>query len=137
MSFEDLPENWTEMPLTSQPLAADAVDLLISEKDRARSTMLLLPCDARGVAYPTPVLIGEIDWHVGPSERREMLEALASLQLESALVAASSRHRLSDAVVAAWATDLQEIFDDAGTWLLGFFSVWPLTVEPVALRLRA
>ncbi|GAB3193143.1 hypothetical protein [Nesterenkonia suensis] len=137
MSFHELPENWTEMPLTSQQLAADVVDLLISEKDRAQETMLLLPCDARGVAYPVPVLIGETDWRVDPTERREMLEALASLQLESALMAASSHRRLPDDVIAAWATDLQEVFADAGTQLLSFFSVWPSTVEPVAMRLTA
>lgn len=35
MSFDDLPENWSDLPLDSPGLAADVADLVVSHRDRS------------------------------------------------------------------------------------------------------
>lgn len=46
MSFQDLPKNFRELPLTDPVLAADVVDLVCSEYNRAQGCLMVLICDA-------------------------------------------------------------------------------------------
>lgn len=131
MSFEDLPQNWTDMPLSTPGLAVDVVDLVLKESDRAQRAMLLLPCDEHDVGYPTPIVIPDTDWFVGHDERREMLAALASLGLPSVVAAVSAPQRLPAEVVERWHTDFHAALTAANTRLIGFFTAWPNTVEQV------
>lgn len=134
MSFEDLPPNWTELPLSTPGLAGDVVDLVLSESLRAENTMLLLPCDERDVGYPTPVILGDTDWFVAEDKRREMLDALAGIDLPSVVLALSSPHRLPTEVVDKWHTDAQAAFSEVNTRLIGLFTAWPSTVNEVQTR---
>lgn len=131
MSYEDLPQNWTELPLSTPGLAVDVVDLVLKESMRAEDTLLLLPCDENDVAYPAPIAIAEVDWTAPEAERREMLTAFASIGLSSVVAAVSSRDRLPEELVRRWHADLESAFSGGGTRLIGFFSAWPLTVEEV------
>ncbi|HMT51534.1 MAG TPA: hypothetical protein PKC36_15445, partial [Dietzia sp.] len=70
MRFDDLPENWTSLPLDDAPLASGVIDLVIGYRDRQRDTMLILPCDQHDVAVPRPILIGEIDLELLETTRR-------------------------------------------------------------------
>jgi hypothetical protein len=45
MSFLDLPETWTDRPLSDPTTAADVVDLLVNLGDRHRGTLTVVLCD--------------------------------------------------------------------------------------------
>ncbi|MFI6674714.1 hypothetical protein [Kribbella sp. NPDC050470] len=45
MSFQDLPQTWTDHPLSDPARAADVVDLLVSLGDRHRGTFTVILCD--------------------------------------------------------------------------------------------
>ncbi|MEV0282950.1 hypothetical protein AB0H36_02410 [Kribbella sp. NPDC050820] len=45
MSFQDLPQTWTDHPLSDPTRAADVVDLLVSLGDRHRGTFTVILCD--------------------------------------------------------------------------------------------
>lgn len=132
MSFEDLPQDWTAVPLTSPRVAGAVVDRVLSEKLRAEDTLLLISCDERGVAYPPPILISETDWQADGQERREMLEVLAALGVPSIVVAFSSSRPVPSGVVDAWHADVDAAFAAAGTRLLGVFTAWSHTVRSVS-----
>lgn len=131
MTFEELPPNWSTLPLSTPRLAADVVDLVLSESLRTQNTMLLLPCDEHDVPYPAPVVLSGTDWSAHGEERREMLKALATIGVSSAVVAASSAHQLPADVISRWHADAEVAFSSVNTRLIGFFSVWSHSVEKV------
>ncbi|WP_344217403.1 hypothetical protein [Kribbella sancticallisti] len=45
MTFTDLPRNWTDLPLTDPTLAADVVDLYVTEGDRRSGVFSAILCD--------------------------------------------------------------------------------------------
>jgi hypothetical protein len=45
MSFQDLPQTWTDHPLSDPVLTANVVDLLVSLGDRQRGTFTVILCD--------------------------------------------------------------------------------------------
>lgn len=57
MTFEDLPANWDQRPLTDPAITADAIDLFISARDREAGAIYLFLCDADGHLLQ-PVAIG-------------------------------------------------------------------------------
>lgn len=131
MTFNDLPSNWTELPLSTPHLAGDVVDLVLNESLRAQNTLMLLPCDEHDLGYPTPVAIGETDWFVDHDERRQMLQSLAELELPAAVLAVSAVRRIPAPVVNSWYVDAQDAFTASGTRLIGFFCAWANHVNEV------
>lgn len=120
MRFEELPQNWTRLPLDDAPLAAGVIDLILSHADRVRNSMLVLPCDQNDVGLPAPLVIGETDWAETYAERRRGLAMLAQLPAAGFVVAASSRYRLPDKMVRGWLRAVQDVLDDSGQELLAF-----------------
>ncbi|MGO1523123.1 MAG: hypothetical protein ACTHWO_08910 [Nesterenkonia sp.] len=131
MSFDDLPPNWTELPLSTPNMAGNVVDLVLSESLRAENSLLLLPCDAAGVGYPTPVVLGDTDWFADEGQRAQMLHTLAEIAVPSVVVAASSPRRLPAEVLERWCADAQAAFAAADTWVIGFFCAWADHVNEV------
>lgn len=120
MRFEDLPENWTTLPLDDGPLAAGVVDLVVGSRDRLRDTMLLLPCDEYDVGLPAPVLVSDTDWALPYPDRRASLEILSLLPAPGFVVALSARRRLPDRVVRGWLRTIEDELDSCGKALLAF-----------------
>ena len=129
--FEDLPPNWTDLPLTSATLAGDVVDLVLNESLRAENSLLLLPCDPQGVGYPTPVVLGDTDWFVSGHQRHQMLQRLAELDVPTVVIAVSSSRPIPARVIEDWYCDVQAAFTTVGTRMIGFFSVWAHHVHEV------
>lgn len=48
MTFEDLPDDWPQRPVTDPALFDDVVDLVVSERDRARGALYVLLCGEGG-----------------------------------------------------------------------------------------
>ena len=60
MSFHDLPENWSDLPLDTPGLAADVADLVVGDEDRANGCVgLILVGPDRRMAQPC--LVNEVD----------------------------------------------------------------------------
>lgn len=136
MTFEDLPPNWTELPLSAPDLAGDVVDLVLSESLRAANAMLLLPCNEQDVAFPAPVVLEDTDWSIEAAERQQMLQALAGVGVPAAVLAVSSARQLPAEVVEEWHRDAQAAFAAGNIRLLGFFSAWANHVNQAILPVR-
>jgi hypothetical protein len=68
MTFEDLPDNWDDRPLTDPALLSDALDLVVFEKDRAAGAVSFLLCDDEA-RLVQPVTIGELPATMTQAER--------------------------------------------------------------------
>ena len=82
MTFEDLPENANEIPLTDPVVAGDVIDLIIGEADRAAGCLAVMVCDSehRGVQ---PILVGDVPDDADPGGLVNLLRAVAPLLQES------------------------------------------------------
>lgn len=60
MSFEDLPDNLCEIPLTDPALIADVLDLFVSMQDRHDGGLLMLVCDGERRILQ-PIMVHEIE----------------------------------------------------------------------------
>ena len=120
MNFDELPQDWTRLPLDDAPLAAGVIDLILGHADRLRNSMLLLPCDQNDVGLPTPLVVRQNDWSETYAERRRALAVLPQLPATGFVVAVSSRHRLPDRLVRGWLRAVEDVLDDSGQTLLAF-----------------
>ncbi|MDV8002586.1 hypothetical protein [Rhodococcus sp. IEGM 1408] len=120
MKFDELPENWTHLPLDDAPLAAGVIDLILGYADRLRNSMLVLPCDHYDVGLPAPLVVGETDWSETYAERRRGLAVLPQLPAAGFVVAVSSRRRLASSVVRGWLRSVEDVLDASGQSLLAF-----------------
>jgi hypothetical protein len=68
MTFEDLPDNWDDCPLTDPALLSDVLDLVVFEKDRAAGAVSFLLCD-EDARLVQPVTIGELPATMTQAER--------------------------------------------------------------------
>lgn len=134
MRFEDLPENWTRLPLDDAPLAAGVIDLVLSHADRLRNSMLILPCDGSDVALPTPMVVSGTDWSEPYADRRRALGILPQIPVPGFVVALSSRYRLPNGVARGWIRTVEDVLDSSGQALLAFGVADVDTVEIVGGR---
>ncbi|WP_291085595.1 hypothetical protein [Dietzia sp. UBA5065] len=134
MRFDDLPENWTSLPLDDAPLASGVIDLVIGYRDRQRDTMLILPCDQHDVAVPRPILIGEIDWAQSDGDRRRATSVLPQIPAPGFVLALSSKRRLPDGIVRGWLRTVEDQLDASGQSLLAFGVAHLMGVEIVGGR---
>lgn len=65
MTFNDLPADWPTRPLTDTTLAADVVDLVVRDGDRATGCLSILLCDD-DLRMVQPISIGDLD-EAGPA----------------------------------------------------------------------
>lgn len=56
MTYKDLPQDWPMRPLTDPTIAADVVDLVVRDQDRAKGGLSFLLCRADG-ALAQPVFV--------------------------------------------------------------------------------
>lgn len=60
MSFDDLPDDWPDRPLTDPRLVADVLDLIVSDADRRSGALAVLLCDG-AARLVQPGIIGDLD----------------------------------------------------------------------------
>jgi hypothetical protein len=131
MSFDDLPADWPERPLTDPTLVADVLDLVVTERSRDAGALYLLLCD-RDDRLLVPVAIDDIDRDAPKAERVRVLSGLLSHLEEpgSLLVAIARRGGLSvTADDELWA---RSVLSTLGGWrLLGIHLVTPHGSRPL------
>lgn len=134
MRFEELPENWTTLPLDDAPLSAGVIDLVLGYRDRLNDSLLVLPCDQSDIALPAPAVIGGVDWTETASGRRSGLEFMTQLPVPGFVVALSSRRRIPDRLMRGWLRTVEDLLDGSGQALLAFGVADSDTVEIVGGR---
>ena len=121
MSFENLPDDWPARPLDDPVLAADVVDLVVSDADRAAGALGFLLCRPGGT-LAQPVVVGEVAQEDPTQVVARMIPVIADLPDTPGFVLALARPRggVSDAdrALHQYALDACE---DAGLTLWGTF----------------
>ena len=78
MSFDDLPDNWADLPLDTPGLAADVADLVVGHRDRMGGCIGLVLTGA-DLSMAQPAVINDVDDTVRPEELRPFLEQLCAM----------------------------------------------------------
>src|SRR4051812_22522527 len=75
MTFRDLPPRASEIPLTNRRVAADVIDLIIGDADRAVGCVAVMVCDDedRGIQ---PILMHDVAPGAGAAVLVELLDLL-------------------------------------------------------------
>ena len=105
MTFQDLPPRASEIPLTDRRVAADVIDLIIGDTDRANGCVALMICDDedRGIQ---PILLDDVPPDADASRLGQLLSMLLPLVADnngSVLIGRGrSRGTMPDDVDRAW-----------------------------------
>lgn len=78
MSFDDLPDNWPELPLTDQRLLADVLDLVVSEQSRRDGALYVLLCDEQA-RLVQPIAIDLLEAPTDLAAREELLAGVVDM----------------------------------------------------------
>lgn len=141
MTFEDLPPDWEDRPLTDPRLVADVLDLFVSHRARHEGALVLLLCDGED-RLVQPVEIAEPHTAGDAAERsaslRSLFAMLADLEPDAGVLAAVARRGGLSVTPddACWA---EAIADAAAGFvrLRGVHVVTPDGSRPVPRRLVA
>lgn len=120
MRFDELPENWTTLPLDDAPLAAGVIDLIADYRARLNNSLLILPCDEFDRGTNSSIVVGETDWAEPAPTRRQNLQILREIPAPGFIVAVTSRLRLPDNLVRGWLRTVEDTLDASGQALLAF-----------------
>ncbi|MCG6566856.1 hypothetical protein [Tessaracoccus sp. ZS01] len=121
MSFHDLPQEWSALPLTDTTLAVDVVDLFLKDSDRRQNSALLLICDDEGHALQ-PVVIGDIDWYMTADERVGLFRLFEHLAVPGVVVAVSAGRPIEPEVADRWLQTARAELAKHHVQLFGFYS---------------
>lgn len=75
MTFEDLPSDWAERPVTDPEITADVLDLIVRDSDRDAGSVAAIVCTAAGRVFQ-PVIVALPPEGVGPGEHRRFFDAV-------------------------------------------------------------
>jgi hypothetical protein len=136
MTLKNLPENWSDRPLSDPSIAVDVVDLFISKADRHRGMFVVLLCDDQDRLL-TPIAVdglsggGSLDEmgdivDVEPEDCEVMLKPFllaAQAGTDSGLLLAMGRFGPSDLpeVDEPWAEEAARLCREYGVRLIGFY----------------
>ena len=124
MTFEDLPPRASKIPLSDRRVAADVIDLIIGDTDRATGCVGLMICDSehRGLQ---PLVLHDIPADAEASGLAQLLKLVLPLVREndgSVLIGRGRpRGRVPDDVDRAWHQRTIDLCEEAGVPLLGFY----------------
>jgi hypothetical protein len=91
MTFEDLPNNWSDRPLTDPALVSNVLDLVVFAKDRAAGAVSFLLCDDEA-RLVQPVTIGELPVTMTQAERVRFVSVMVEgMAHRGAMVVALAR----------------------------------------------
>ncbi len=140
MTFEDLPDNIKELPLTDPRLAADVIDLIISAEARADGCLGIMVCDERGRGLK-PIVLSDIPHDADATTLASFFAHLLSVVAEQprSLLVGRGRPRggVPNDLDRAWHQQTIDSCTAHGVPLLGFYlatrdGVFPLP-EPLAV----
>jgi hypothetical protein len=123
MSFEDLPPNVRELPLTDPRLAGDVIDLIVSEESRHHGSFGIMMCDDRDRGVK-PILFSDKDEVVNLEGVTQLLRLVLPLvaEIDGAVLLGRGRRRglQPDDTDRAWHQRAIDLCAEHGVRLLGF-----------------
>jgi hypothetical protein len=123
MTFRDLPPDLRDRSLTDRRLAADVIDLIVGDEDRARGCIGLMLCDGldRGLQ---PIVISEVPENASSDGLRQLLELVLPVVAEdggSVLVGRGRRRGVEpNDLDREWHQAAIDCCATAGVRLIGF-----------------
>lgn len=138
MTFRDLPEDFSALPLTTAGLAADVVDLFLGDADRSDNAILIVACDDNARIKCDPIIMTGVDWSAPTTERRSFAKQLARLCSEGvgashAVAAVSWPGPMMSSRGRRWREIVESGLQAQGIGLIGFFAANPgriVEIEP-------
>lgn len=124
MTFEDLPPRASKIPLTDRRVAADVIDLIIGDTDRATGCVGLMICDDehRGIQ---PIVLHDVPDDADATGLAQLLGLLLPLVSErrgSVLIGRGRRRgTMPNDIDRAWHQTAIDLCGRAGVPLLGFY----------------
>jgi hypothetical protein len=82
MTFDDLPQRASEIPLTDPVAAGDVIDLILGEADRAGGCIGLMICDHAGRGLQ-PLVLNDVPEDADPADLVRLLDLVLPLVRES------------------------------------------------------
>ncbi|NEA30428.1 hypothetical protein [Streptomyces sp. SID13031] len=129
MTFTDLPANWPDLPLTDPALAADVVDLFVSQGDRRRGVLSALLCNAEARFLAAIHLdLPENAPFISPKACAKALAPLIPalrIRSDGALILALGRPTPDPSSDHAWNQTAIQTCQSASIRLLGFYIATP------------
>lgn len=123
MSFEDLPANVRELPLTDRRLAGDVIDLIVSEESRHYGSLGIMMCDERDRGV-NPILFSDKDHVVDLAGVTQLLRLVLPLvaEVNGAVLLGRGRRRgvVADDTDRAWHQRAIDLCAEHDVRLLGF-----------------
>ncbi|MFI5706847.1 hypothetical protein [Kribbella sp. NPDC051620] len=137
MTFNDLPTNWLTRPLTDPVLAANAVDLFVTEAERRQGVLAALICDGRA-RFRTSILL-DLPRDAPLASARSCIRALAPLvpvlqgRPDGALILALGRPEPDPPSDHDWTQAAIQTCQTASIRLLAFYLATPTNLHAVPL----
>jgi hypothetical protein len=78
MTFLDLPDDWSQRPLTDPWLVAGVLDLVVSDDDRVAGGLAVLMCDEQARLLQ-PGIISDLDHETSEEERSTVLTSFVAM----------------------------------------------------------
>jgi hypothetical protein len=136
MSFEDLPDDWSDRPVTDPALLDDVLDLFVSAASREAGALYLLLCDGED-RVAQPIVVDDLPVQCRADEAERLLHAFvsaaATLRADLGLLLAVARPGTPRATAAdrLWLTVADGVCDRLGVRLLGVHAVTPAGSQQV------
>jgi hypothetical protein len=136
MSFQDLPDNCAELPITDPAILDDMLDLFVSDASRAAGALYLLLCDGEDRVV-VPVVIDDLPVQCREDEAERLLDAFvtsaATFRTDLGVLLAIARPGSPEARKPdrLWLTVAERVCDRREVRLLGVHVVTPDGSQPV------
>ena len=132
MTFEDLPDNWSDLPLDTPGLAADVADLVVGYRDRIGGCIGLVLTRA-DLTMAQPAVVSDLDDSVPPEQLGPFLGQLAAMVSEAGGALVFVRGRDGSVLLSdtdrRWHQLVLEVCRARGVRLVGAFLATPATVR--------
>lgn len=120
MALLELPERARHRSLADPDMALAAVGDLLTLRDRANNSALMILCDESGRAREH-VVLHEIDWDLPAAGRARVFWLLAGLGYPQVVVAMSSRRPVSFSATRRWRHTADVVCTKFDVEILGFY----------------
>ena len=148
MSFEDLPSDWPQRPVTDAAITADLLDLVVTERDRSVGALGVLLC-GRDERLLQPLVVEMPGYRISAGERRQGFDNIcaafchlrepagegaaeaANADLGVLVALARSGSPLVTAGDLRWRDTAEQSCRSYGVALLGVWLVTPEVIRPL------